>query len=167
MLADDNYYNNVGKRVAVLEIPKKEIMFNFYCRPPMKLREGNNFSSVCRSVHREWGWVCLVPSPFLGVSLVLGPFWGWVHQGVGIPEGWVYQVYLPPTWHSDGHQSERYTSYWNAFLFSNHFVAIPLKIQEEVSVYFSLERHVFFTWINLKPLGFLNPLWTKANLVST
>ena len=47
---------------------KRKMIHNIY-RPPTKLREGNVFTGVCHSVHRE---VCLIPGPFRGV-------WGWVY----------------------------------------------------------------------------------------
>ena len=65
----------------------------FY-RPPVKLREGNVFTSVCHYVQDRY------PGPFWWqVCLVTGPIWGWV-----------YLEYTPCKLHPQKvHSPERYT----------------------------------------------------------
>ena len=97
--------------------------------------EGNVFTDVCLSTegwvgnsgpmsfprggYPFWGWISLTPGPFLGVSLLPGPF----GRGLGrISKGWVV-TQAPPT--SDiqpqpphvRSASEQYALYWNVIFF--------------------------------------------------
>ena len=100
-------------------------------RPPTKLGEGNIFTGVCHSVHKggigyHWSQVpswSLVPCPFGGVGYLWShvPSWGVKVSGGRVSGDRVYPLpgYSTPTWK---YKSERYTSYWNAFLCVEAFV---------------------------------------------
>ena len=84
-------------------IVKGSSPLNIY-RPPMKLRQGNIFTSVC---HVGGGWVSQVPCPFRGSGYV---------QDVG---GCVRGDHPRTYWIRSA--NGRYASYWNDFLFRKIF----------------------------------------------
>ena len=112
-----------GSFTIMIQVPAKWAYF----LPPTKLQEGNVFTHVCYSVHREiWchflsgpmflprrGYdvtSCLVPCSFQGMVPGGGGYslWGgdYGHGGT---------VYLPLVLTTSG---SHYASYWNVFLFS-------------------------------------------------
>ena len=57
-------------------------VFQIILLPPAnKVGEDNVFTGASHSVHTGGGGLSLVPCPFQGVSLVIGPFCGWVCSG--------------------------------------------------------------------------------------
>ena len=92
----------------------------FYCQQT-KLREGNVFTGVCDSVHRD-GLIpegclvrgCLVSGGawFRGRALVLGGVWSGGVLGPGGVSGPREDAWWRPP---DGYCCGQYTSYWNAF----------------------------------------------------
>ena len=97
------------------------------------------FSQVSVILFR--GWVCLVPSSFQEWGLCLsqkpsrGGYARYIHQ-----EGTHTPVFTPPGRYtqpvltsSDGHQSSRYQSYWNAVLVDN-LLSLPMEEETASSV---------------------------------